>query len=269
MTDVSVVIPTFRRPALLREAIASALQDPDLKIEVLVLDDSPEGSAADTVRAIADPRVHYFKCDPPSGGKPAQVRNLGVQRAEGRFIHFLDDDDRVGEGFYRTAVAEFERNPQVGVVFGNITPFGNADAGAMDHERRFFADASRRARLAGRLGWRRWIVANLLFKQTLLVNSACMIRREHVGALGGYDVQLGLNEDVDFYCRAIRRFGFRFVDMTAVHYRIQSDSLMHGRTDNQRLIDAYQRMYALYRARHGFAELLAMKLFARTVLRLV
>src|ERR1700727_1098022 len=98
MTDVSVVIPTFRRPALLREAIASALQDRDLEIEVLVLDDSPEGSAADTVAAIADPRVHYFKCDPPSGGKPAQVRNLGVQRAEGRFIHFLDDDDLVGEG---------------------------------------------------------------------------------------------------------------------------------------------------------------------------
>ena len=44
--DVSVVIPTFRRPALLREAIASVRAQSGVAVELIVVDDSPEGSAA-------------------------------------------------------------------------------------------------------------------------------------------------------------------------------------------------------------------------------
>jgi hypothetical protein len=50
------------------------------------------------------------------------------------------------------------------------------------------------------------------FLCTLLVNSACLIRRECIAALGGYATQPRRNEGVDFYCRAIRRFGFDTAD---------------------------------------------------------
>jgi glycosyltransferase involved in cell wall biosynthesis len=43
MIDVSVVIPTFRRRALLLEAILSVLRQPQVSIEIIVADDSPEG----------------------------------------------------------------------------------------------------------------------------------------------------------------------------------------------------------------------------------
>ena len=42
------------------------------------------------------------------------------------------------------------------------------------------------------------------------VHSACMIQREHVQTLGGYDAHILLNEDVDFFCRAIRAFGCEY-----------------------------------------------------------
>jgi glycosyltransferase involved in cell wall biosynthesis len=267
--DISVIIPTFRRPALLAEAIGSALCQQQAALEIIVIDDSPEGSAREVVEGFQDERIRYLRCEPPSGGKPAQVRNLGWRQATGRIVHFLDDDDLAGVGFYRAALDAFAQNPGIGVVFGRVEPFASLDSPAMAHEHRYFADAKRRARLASRLGSRHWLVANLLFKQTLLVNSACLIRRECIAALGGYDTQLRLNEDVDFYCRAIRRFGFKFLDRVAVDYRIQADSLMHGRRDDQRLIESYQRMYALYGDAHGRLELLALKLFALTVLRIV
>jgi glycosyltransferase involved in cell wall biosynthesis len=267
--DISVIIPTFRRPALLVEAISSVLGQEGVNTEIIVIDDSPEGSALEAVKGCDDERVRYMRCDPPSGGKPAHVRNLGWRKAAGRIVHFLDDDDRAGDGFYRAAIDLFDRNPRTGVVFGHIQPFSSQDDTAMEHERRYFADASRRARLASTLGSRYWLVANLLFRQTLLVNSACLIRRECIAELNGYDTELGLNEDVDFYCRAIRRFGFEFLDRVAVNYRILPDSLMHGRCDDRRLVESYKRMYARYRASHGVMELLALKLFARTVLRVV
>lgn len=278
MVDVSVVIPTFRRPALLKEAIQSVLSQARVSVEVIVIDDSPEGSARDTVLALDDARVNYELGTPPSGGRPALVRNHGATRARGRFIHFLDDDDRAAPGFYSAAVAAFDAHARCGVVFGRIEPFADstpagaqseAEAKAMAHEREFFADAGRRARLASRVSARHWMVANLLFNQTLLVNSACMIRRECVAALGGYDAELGMNEDVDFFCRAIRAYGFRFLDRVVLNYRIVPDSLMHGRTNNDKLVQSYRRMYALYRAKHGAAELFALKVLARTVMRAV
>jgi glycosyltransferase involved in cell wall biosynthesis len=265
--DVSVIIPTFRRPELLKEAILSALAQENVRVEVVVVDDSPEGSARSVIDAIADQRITYVKNDPPSGGKPALVRNAGWPKARGRFIHFLDDDDRVASGFYAAAVKALEANPDRGVVFGRIEPFGG-DEQSMPHERAFFKSAARRAQLAAKVGGRLWMVANLLFADTVLVNSACILRRECVAALGGYDAQMPLNEDVEFYCRAIRRFGFVFLHQTVLHYRILPSSLMHGRASNDGIVETYRRMYAQYRATHGVFELFAMKIFSRTVLPL-
>jgi len=269
MIDVSVVIPTFRRNALLLEAIHSVLRQPDVTIEVIIVDDSPEGAAREAVASVRDARVHYFRNPTPSGGKPALVRNFGAQRATGRLVHFLDDDDLVADGYYRDAAATFDAHPRCGVVFGQIQPFSEADSSDLTHERNFFSTGTRRSRMWATLSSRWTMTASLLFLPTALVNSACMIRREHVQTLGGYDAHILLNEDVDFFCRAIRAFGCRFLDQVVVHYRILPDSLMHGRKGNQKLVDSYQRMYARYRAKHGVAELMAMKIFARTVMRVL
>src|SRR5207302_492501 len=150
-----VVVPTFRRPNELREAIASVLVQPGVSVDVLVLDDSPEGSARGVVESIADPRVTYATRDVPSGGRPALVRNEGWPRTTGRYVHFLDDDDRVAKGAHRDMVKALDDHPNKGVVFGRIEPFGD-DPKALAHEREFFRDGAHRARIAGRTGSRRW-----------------------------------------------------------------------------------------------------------------
>src|ERR1700722_5180156 len=93
--DVSVIIPTFRRPKLLLEAVASALEQADASVEIFVIDDCPEASAEKIINHIADRRVTYLKNPIPSGGVPSIVRNIGWPLARGTFVHFLDDDDQV------------------------------------------------------------------------------------------------------------------------------------------------------------------------------
>ena len=264
MPDVSVVIPTFRREVQLIEAIDSVLEQA-VDVEVIVVDDSPEGSARDAVASYRNAAVRYVLHTEPSRGRPALVRNFGWPLASGRFVHFLDDDDRAAAGFYRAAISMFDAYPKCGVLVGRIEPFSTT-AGAIDHEQRFFASASRRLARAAQIGSRYWMTASLLFMETILVNSACMIRRECIAPLEGYDEHMLLNEDVDFYCRAIRKFGFRALDQTVLHYRINVDSLMHGREDNTELIKTYRRMHQRYRATYGFAETFALKILARTII---
>src|SRR5271170_3403582 len=91
--EVSVIIPTFHREKLVVDAVESALRQEGVTLEVIVLDDSPSGSASKAIEAIDDVRVRYVKREVPSGGRPALVRNEGSRLARGRFLHFLDDDD--------------------------------------------------------------------------------------------------------------------------------------------------------------------------------
>lgn len=260
---VSVVVPTFRRPIFLAEALRSVLDQPEVG-EVIVVDDSPEGSAAATVEALADARLRYFKMAEPSGGRPALPRNEGARLATLRYLHFLDDDDRIVAGAYGALSAALERDPGVGVAFGVVAPFGPPEA--MAHEGPYFESAARRARRAMKFGNRRTLVTTMLHQATVLVNSACLIRRPLVAELGGYRPELSPVEDVDFYIRAIRRYGGAFVDRPVLHYRVGHSSLMHSAGGNERTREAYRHIASHYRATYGAVEYRALQLFARTVL---
>ncbi|TSC32672.1 glycosyltransferase family 2 protein [Corallococcus sp. Z5C101001] len=264
--DVSVVVPTFRRPALVVEAVRSALSQDGVRVEVQVLDDSPEGSAREAVLALGNARVRYVKRDVPTGGNPATVRNEGWPGATGRYLHFLDDDDRVAPGAYQALARALDAHPERGVAFGRVEPFGD-DPAVLARQTAYFEDAARRARVAQRLGSRRWMVANMLFRPTVLVNSACLIRRELLPELGGYDTRLPLVEDVDFYLRAIRRAGAVFLDRAVLEYRTGAPSLMHNERDASKAMSAYRLIHERYRREWGAVEHTALKLATRTVLR--
>jgi glycosyltransferase involved in cell wall biosynthesis len=265
LVDVSVIIPTYRRPVELMQALASVLCQKGVTTEVLVVDDSPEGLAETAVNSIGDGRVTYMRNPVPSGGLPSVVRNLAWPHARGAFVHFLDDDDLVPEGHYAAVKQAFDCGSEVGVVFGRIEPFGEVTAD-VEHERRYFEDARRRA-VACKLFGRRWgFTARMFFDATLLVCSAAVVRRECISAIGGFDPALRVNEDVDFYARVIRRFGARFMDRVCVHRRV-GPSLIHQPNVDRLLEESYSHIHANYRATWGAAEFLAMKGFARTVLK--
>ena len=267
--DVSVVIPTFRRPALLREAIASVRAQSGVAVELIVVDDSPEGSAAAIAGEFPE-SVRYLRNPEPTGGFPSVVRNLGWPLARGQFVHFLDDDDLVPEGHYAAAIAAFKAHPDVGVVFGHIEPFGDAPDIQMRRERAFFRGAARRAAICSKLGPRLGFAAGMIFNQTLLVCGAALIRRECVQRLGGFDSEIRLGEDVDFFGRAMREFGACFLDRATLHYRIGSPSLMHAPVlsehEVQQHIAGARRMAVKYRSERGRFEFYAMKGLSRLVL---
>jgi GT2 family glycosyltransferase len=268
--DISVVIPTFRRPAQVVEAVASVLRQRDVSVEVLVIDDSPEGSAEDAVRSFQDPRVTYLKNPHPTGGIPSVVRNIGWPLTHGSFVHFLDDDDIVVDGHYAAVKAAFAENPSIGLVFGRIEPFSQGPSEQLEHERRYFGEAARKAAISKRFGPRLAFTGRMLFDNALLVCSSSVVRRECVEKIGGFDASIRLMEDADFHVRAMRACGALFLEDTAIRYRVGNPSLMHSPdpTVEQRKGELLGRrqMQASYRKRYGPLEFYALALFARTVL---
>jgi glycosyltransferase involved in cell wall biosynthesis len=257
--DVSVIVPTFRRSAEVAEAIRSALSQTGVTLEVIVRDDCPEQSAQRVVADIGDPRVRYAAHAPTSEGRPAKVRNAAIRDAAGRFIHFLDDDDRVVAGGYRALADALDRVPGAGVAFGAVEAFG-PDEATVAAEQNFLARARRRAKRAFDL--RVPIVAQQLFGETMLVNSSCMIRSHCVRSLGGYAEGLTIFEDVDFFTRAIWKFGAVFVDKPVLERRVWA-SLVRRPGSAAAARDAYGAMQRTFRSSEGTARYLGLKLVSR------
>jgi len=269
----SVIIPTFRRPAQLRAAAESVLSQRDVEIEIIIVDDSPERSARNVADSLMDIRVKYIANAKPSGGIPAIVRNIALPFANGEFVHFLDDDDIVPSGHYKLVKQAFVDHPDIGLVFGRIEPFGDCPPEQLEHERRFFKDAARRAVACQSLGGKWGFASEMLFGHALMVCSAAVMRRECAVALIGFDPAIRLMEDADFNIRMTREFGAFFVDTTALHYRIGSPSLMHDPSPDNRqwaeVRDCCRKFRAKYRAERGAVEFYALLFLNLTLLRIV
>ncbi|MFV2103923.1 bifunctional glycosyltransferase/CDP-glycerol:glycerophosphate glycerophosphotransferase [Micromonospora sp. LOL_024] len=117
MTLVSFVVPAFRVQGYLRECLDSILAQPVADIEVIGVDDcSPDGSG-DILAEYADrdERVTAVRLDHNVGLGPA--RNVGLDRAVGEYVWFVDGDDWLVPGCLAEVAARLRATrPDVLVV---------------------------------------------------------------------------------------------------------------------------------------------------------
>lgn len=123
MVQVSVVIPTFRRPELLKIAVDSSLDQTSLAsdaCEIVVVDNSPEGSARNQIEAYGpNGRFDVRYVHEPRPGI-SRARNAGIKAARGRFIAFLDDDEDAAPGWLDALLGATSHGAQA--VFGPVHP---------------------------------------------------------------------------------------------------------------------------------------------------
>jgi glycosyltransferase involved in cell wall biosynthesis len=89
--DVSVVVPTRNRSALLATTLRSVLRQQDVDLEVIVVDEASTDDTPTVLAAIGDARVRVIRHDAPRW--LAAARNNGASEARGEWLAFLDDDD--------------------------------------------------------------------------------------------------------------------------------------------------------------------------------
>lgn len=112
---LSVVIPTYRRAAMLSELLDALAPQLFPEAEVLVIDNDPDASARALVAGY--PAVRYIH---EARRGVVNARNRGVAEARGGHIVFIDDDEVPSPGW----LAAFAAQARAGVVasFGRIVP---------------------------------------------------------------------------------------------------------------------------------------------------
>jgi glycosyltransferase involved in cell wall biosynthesis len=95
MPIASIIIPAHNREKSLKRAIKTALQQSIRDIEVIVVDDGSRDRTAIVAErfADADRRLRVLRHRTNRGAQAA--RNTGAQAARGRWLTFLDSDDRL------------------------------------------------------------------------------------------------------------------------------------------------------------------------------
>jgi GT2 family glycosyltransferase len=201
---VSVVLATAGKPSDVRRCVASVLATGYPDLEVLVVDNIPDGPREELVAlAASDERVRCLHEPLPSASR---ARNLGAREATGEVLAFTDDDTVVDPGWPAELVAELAQ-PGTSCVTGLVAPlcldtpaqvwfeaFGGFGKG---YRRQAFTEDPRNLLSPGRFG----------------SGNNMAWHREAFLALGGFDERLGpgrrthSGEDLDLYLRLVRSGG--------------------------------------------------------------
>lgn len=183
---ISVVIPTFNRAPDLRRALESVRRQTYDRWEILVVDNHSADDTDAVVASCGDPRIHLFKVR--NNGVIAVSRNLGIAKAKGDYLAFLDSDDWWLPDKLEKSLACLEHGADV--VFHDL----------------WLAHSARQRihwRKCGTRALQRPVFDDLVVNGNALCTSSVVIRSELVRRLGGFseDPTLVAWEDYDLWLR--------------------------------------------------------------------
>ncbi|MBW3616157.1 MAG: glycosyltransferase [Proteobacteria bacterium] len=113
-------MPTLRRPDSLARAVRSVFAQTDAgPLELVVVDNSPEGSAGPGVQALAAEAPFPLRFVHEATPGVATARNSGLAVASGELVAFLDDDEEAPPGWL-AALVRVHREHGADVTFGPI-----------------------------------------------------------------------------------------------------------------------------------------------------
>jgi len=194
---ITTIIPTYRRPALLKRAIESVLNQTYPHFQVCIYDNASGDDTADMVTQMAqyDDRIKYY-CHPENIGA---IKNFqyGFEQVSTPFFSFLSDDDMLLPDFYQIALTGFDKYPE--------SMFSSAATMYMDMKGNHLGIKEAKWKpgfyqppvgLLAMLQYNHPTWTGILFRQQI---------RELVG---GLDLETGLFSDMDFELRLAARFPF-------------------------------------------------------------
>ena len=141
---VSVIIPTYNRPEMLQETIASIAAQTMTDWQAIIVDDGSNPAVNEqAIQAQFGNRFQVLRHAVAQGVSGA--KSAGVNAATGKYLAFLDDNDLFAPTYLASAIEILEANPQISTLFMGVECFGsNAEWTQNDYDKateKILADA--------------------------------------------------------------------------------------------------------------------------------
>lgn len=201
---ISVIVATNRASQFLTEALGSVARQTLAPAEVIIVDDGSDDGAFIARAAGSLPGSRVIR---QHASGVAIARNAGAAQSTGRFLVFLDDDDRWDPARLNAQVRAMLANPDAVVGYCGMQ--------SIDDAGRVVANADHVAVRDG---------LDVARGKTGIILPNVMVRRSAFESVGGFDPSLRLAEDLDLVLKLARLGGFVFTPEVLVDYRTHANN---------------------------------------------
>jgi hypothetical protein len=232
-SGVDVFIPCYNYGRFLPSAVACVLEQDGPPARILIIDDasSDETARVGSELAARHAEVSFRRHERNAGH--IETYNEGIAWAERAYFQFLSADDLLAPGALARAVAFFDANPDVGLVYGRTPTFSGAAPSRADN-----AD-SYASQVVDGLEFLRSTVAH---GGNPIANPAgVLVRTSLQHQIGGYRHDLPHSGDMEMWLRFAVHAPVGHLDVDQGFYRRHSNNMS---LEYQDLADLRQRLMA-------------------------
>ena len=227
---VSVIVPTYNRPDDLARALQSIVSQDYPNLEIIVIND-----AGADVEQVVSPfgkqrSLTYLRMENNQGAGAA--RNAGFQAARGKYIAFLDDDDRYQPHHLSTLVTELEQDPILSAVYADslqaTTRVQDGKTQVIEKKVVYSVDFS----------------GFLLLAANYIPILNLVVRKTAVQQAGGFDRRLAALEDWEWLTRLAQTGPFKHIPVTTAEYVVRADKRSRNILQPDQIYKLYLQIYA-------------------------
>lgn len=255
---ISFIIPCYNSGSVLTEAIES-IQSGNFthRHEIIVIDDG--STESETIALLSKIEKSGITVIRQANRGVAAARNTGVKKSSGKYLFFLDSDNKVRENYITKGIAIAEKNKKIGVVYADAHFFG------ISGTPRFLGQPFDPFKL---------VMNNY-------IDTCTLVRRRVWDEVGGFDENETIigYEDWDFWLSISKtEWEFYYLNEIAFDYRISNKSLITQKRvpDNKEKVDSYiynkhrdlfLRNYRRLYQNYQYQKKHPLKLFMKTILQ--
>ncbi|PLW93740.1 MAG: hypothetical protein C0591_14090 [Marinilabiliales bacterium] len=206
---VSLVIPAYNRAEMIGETLQSIAAQTYTNWECIVVDDGSEDDTIERVKTYVniDQRFKLFERPAHHKAGGSGARNFGIDKADGKYLVFIDSDDLLDPNCLLNRVQNFESAPQFDfLVF---------------RTRYFFEKIGDCEHAVGKDPEKITDFLSEFLKYSLPWDTRGPIwKKSTLEKLNYFDEQLDRLQDVDLHTRALKSgMKFRYYDIADTYYR--------------------------------------------------
>lgn len=249
-SEVSVILPLYNRENSIRASISSVLAQTFQDWELIIVDDCSTDNSFNVASSFKDPRIRVVKSEKNEGA--ASARNLGIRKAKGIYISFLDSDDAYEPRFLEESVKKLESSsPHIGICWTGYNLLRHVNGQTKQHQYMWKPSKGRPAYFS------------FLSDLRVGTNSGITIKREVFDQVGIFDESLPAAEDTDLFLRISQQFSFEYVDDYLININQTGTDRLSKRFD--KIAQAYNIIISKHLAEIEKHKTLRLKYFYKSM----